>query len=173
MIKYIILPVLSILLLSCSAIDKLTNFDITYEDDFTLPSTSGIAAPIDIVTPEVDPNLQEKMKDYNSAVNLIEDVTIKSVKLTITTPDSLDYAFLEEIGLYIVDGPTESLLANKTDISTSIGRVLELETSDTDVLPYLLKDAFKLRIVGVMRDGTTVDIENDIEMIFTIDAKLL
>ena len=171
--KFILLPFLSILLFSCSAVDKITNFDIAYDEEFTIPSTSGIAVPINILTPDVSPNLEDKMQEYNSAVNLIEDVTIKSIRLTITNPDTLAYSFLEAVSLYIVDGSTESLLANKSDISSSIGRVLDLETSDTDVLSYLLNDAFKIRVIGVMRDGTTVDIENTMEMVFTVDAKLL
>ena len=55
---------------SCDQVDELTMFDIDYTTAITIPATSIIEAPIEIITPETTTNSEAEYDNNNTNADL-------------------------------------------------------------------------------------------------------
>lgn len=156
---------------SCSRIsENREQFELNFSTDVTLPSSEGEVKSISITSEDISPNLESELFKRNSSVGLIRDFELVSITMTITNPDTLDYIFLREIGMYAVDDNIEMLIGSTANIPDAIGNILELEITDADVLDYFREENFNIKLVGVLSNGTTVDIFNRIDLVVSVTA---
>lgn len=105
---------------------------------------------------------------------MIDKIALKSIKLSITTPESGNFDFLKSIEVYLkADGLDPVMIASKTSIPDGLGKVLELETSGADIKEFIKKDKFKLDVKTVTDKLITQDHELKINAVFFVDAKIL
>ena len=43
---------------SCKTIDKLTQFNMSFNQTVVIPSSTGISLPIDLITPDIETNAE-------------------------------------------------------------------------------------------------------------------
>lgn len=176
MIKKILPFILSLaLFMSCDKIDELTQFHVDYTTTVTVPATSVISLPFDMFTPDIESNSEATFSVNDTRTDLVEKVTLEELKLTLVSPETADFSFLESIEIYIsADGLEETKIAWKNNIAEeATTTILELETSDEDVKEYIKKEDFQLRVNTVTDELIDEDHEIDVFADFFVDAKIL
>ncbi|KAA9333152.1 hypothetical protein F0P96_09225 [Hymenobacter busanensis] len=118
---------------ACKKIDQLLTFYIEDSQNFKIPATP-LLGQLPLVPIPVTTRSDEKFKNANTAANLVKDVSLDKLTLTVTDPNSANFDFLESITIYIsTDGndrvPLASLnpvpLGQSTIALTPSGAVLD------------------------------------------------
>jgi hypothetical protein len=161
-------------LLGCKKIDKLTQFNMEFNESIVIPSSTGINLPFNILTPDVATNAESTFAVNDTRKDLIEEIKLTKLTLTLTAPPNGDFGFLKSISVFIsADGLSETKIAWKDVVPSDIGAVLNLEVSDTDLKDFIMKDNFKLKLNTVTDELLTSDHHIDIKSVFFVDAKIL
>ncbi|GAB1449572.1 hypothetical protein MASR2M44_26010 [Bacteroidota bacterium] len=169
-----LIVLMSIIGLSCKKASELTQFDMDYESKVSIPSSVGVNLPVNFPTPDITSNSESQFSGKNTSKDLIDKIALKSIKLSITTPESGNFDFLKSIEVYLkADGLDPVMIASKTSIPDGLGKVLELETSGADIKEFIKKDKFKLDVKTVTDKLITQDHELKINAVFFVDAKIL
>lgn len=161
------------ILTSCNKLDELTQFNIDYDTEVNIPSSTVVDFPIDVGTPDIKTNSESKFESNNTRKDLIEEVTLTKMSLNLKKPDDGTLNFLKSISVYIkADGVEEMKIAWKDDIPESIGKTLDLNTSEDNLKEYIKKESYSLRVTTVTDEVITTDHTIDVNSNFFIDAKL-
>lgn len=159
---------------SCKKIDKLTQFTIPYDESVTIKSTTGIGLPFDILTPDISTNSESTFALNNTRADLVQQIKLTKLTLTITSPSGGDFSFLKSIAIYIsASGQPETKVAWNDSIPANPGKTIELQTTDTDLKNYIKQSSFTLRLNTVTDKLLTSDYKIDIHAEFFVDAKIL
>lgn len=159
---------------SCDKIDELTKFDITYNQEIVIPSTSIINLPFSIFTPETSTNSESTFSNNNTNRDLIEDIRLTDLVLEINSPGDGNFNFLNSIEIYMSsENLPEIKIAWKENIGNNSSSVLNLDTLDEDIKDYIKKDTYTLRVETVSDETIREDYNINIESVFFVDAKIL
>jgi hypothetical protein len=168
----LLLSVLS--LVGCKKLNKLTQFNIDFTSEAVIPSSIGINLPIDIQTPPVTTNSETTFEVNDTRKDKIEQIMLTDLNLTITSPQSQDFSFLESIELHLsAEGLDEILIAWKNPVPNVNETVLALECTNVDMQEYIKKDAFTLRVKAVTDEVITQDHYLSIFSRYFVDAKIV
>jgi hypothetical protein len=160
----------SLLILSCSAVDKLLTFTISNQTSFKINSGFPINAPFDVPTPEVTTNSSSEFKNNNTKTELVKDVKLKELKLTITSPNDKTFRFLKSIRLYIsTEGEKEIELAFLDDINAT-SNTLNLSCTSQKLDKYIKASAYKIRTQAVIKETVAQEIAIKADMKFQVTA---
>lgn len=169
----ILLSVLSLLLFSCEEIDKLLTFRISHSVDMEIPSTSPVSLPIEIPTPEVTTNATQSFENNNTRADLVKDVKLETLELTITSPSGKNFNFLKSIVIYIsTDQHGEIELAKLDEIPLNVSSIL-LETTDEKLDDYVKASQYALRTTVVTKEALGQDTEVRADVVFKVTAEPL
>ena len=158
---------------ACSQLDKLTQFNMDMETETTIPATLYVNLPIDVWTPNIPTNSEETFESNNTHKDLIEEVILTNLEMTITT-EGASWDFLKQIEIYIsADGVDETKIAWLDEIPQTGLKTIKLNTSDDDLKAYIKADYYKLRTKTVTRQIISKDIDVKIKSTFYVDAKIL
>lgn len=172
--KYILFLILPLILIQCKRLSEFTKFDLEYDETVVIPSTIGINLPFNIFTPPVNSENETEFAVNDTRKDLIEEITLTTLELTITSPENGDFRFLRSIEIYLAaDSLEEILVAWKENIPSDIDQFLDLETSSADLQEYIKKDAFKLRVETRTDQIIESDHELLIHSVFFVDARIL
>ncbi len=161
-------------ILGCKKIDKLTQFNIKYNETIVIPSSTGINLPFNILTPDVETNSESTFALNDTRKDLVEEIKLTTLELTITSPSNGDFSFLKSISVFIsADGLSETKIAWKDNIPAGIGTVLNLDLTNIDLKEYIKKDTFALRLNTVTDELLTSDYHINVHSVFFVDAKIL
>ena len=147
MIKYtsLLLLLLTFSFLSCEKLNKLTQFDIDYDSNFTIPSSTGINLPANIITPDFSSNSESKFPVNDTHKDLIKSIIVKCLTFSIQSPSIGNFNFLKTVRIFNkVDGLDEILVAYKENMSKSNSITLDL--SYYDLQEYIKKNEFDIRV---------------------------
>lgn len=170
---FLYLIALSFCFSGCKTIDKLTQFNMEFNEEVTLPSSMGIGLPFDILTPEVPTNSEYAFSENDTRKDLIEEIILTELVLTIKSPDDSDFSFLKSIEVFInADGLEEQKIAWANDVPDNQGASIKLETSGTNLEEYIKKDQFKLKVSTVTDEAFTPDHVVNVYSKFFVDAKI-
>ena len=159
MSKYLSVFILALLVFSCDIIDELTKFNIDYKTQVTIPSSTGINLPFDILTPDTETNSESEFESNDTRKDLIEEIKLTQLQLEITSPSDADFSFLESIEVFIsADGLEEIMIASKTEVPET-SSLLDLEIVDVDLKEYVKKDSYSLRLNTVTDEAMSSDHE--------------
>ncbi|SMG27706.1 hypothetical protein SAMN05661096_01650 [Marivirga sericea] len=176
-INFLILVVAFLFFCGCDiqeSIDNFTTFNISNTAEFTIPSSSGVNLPIDLGTPNISTSSQQSFENNNTRADLVEDVNLSDLTLTITSPDDRTFSFLESLEIYISnDSEGSTLLAEIENVPDNIGRELELETTGAKLDDYIIEDRYDLRYEVVTRESINYDTDIRADMVFEVRAKVL
>lgn len=162
-----------LLVTSCNELDKLTQFTIDYDSSVTIAKTAVIDLPVTVFTPDVDTKSDSEFEINDTRKDLVEQIILEQMKMTITSPDGQTFSFLDKIIVLIeADGLDEIVIAEK-DVPENVGNTLDLETTGQDVQKYIKKDAFRLYVKTITDEIISKDIDIDIRSKFFVNAKIL
>ena len=174
MMKYFLMIIAGMTVFAgCKEIDKLTHFNMDYNETVTIPSTIGINVPFNMFTPDITTNSEETFEINDTRKDLIEEIVLKEMTLEVASPAGEDFSFLKSIEIFInADDLDEQKIAWK-EVTGTVGNKLELETSSADLKDYIKKDSFTLRIKTVTDELLLSDYDINIYSKFFVDAKIL
>ncbi len=166
----IILLTVAVIASSCKKLDNLLTFYIPLETEITIENNTGINFPFEITTPDITTNSDNEFKNNNTVANLVKDISLDELKLTITSPSDITFSFLKSFHIYIsTNSDDEVELAYKEDIDSD-AKSIELTTTDKKLDEYIKAESFKLRTKVVTQEALTQDVTVKINMKFKITA---
>ncbi|PXX31623.1 hypothetical protein [Arenibacter sp. ARW7G5Y1] len=172
--KYFMLFALVGLFSSCDKLDELTKFDMDYDQRVVIPSTTGVDLPFEVFTPEKETNSSAEFEVNDTRKDLIEEIVLKKLVMTVEAPEGEDFSFLESIIIYMsAEDLPEIKIAWNEDVSATAGEQLELVTTAEDLKEYIKKDTYTLRLKTVTDEFLSSDYEINIATTFFVDAKIL
>ncbi len=155
-------------------IDEIATFNINNSAEITLPSSTGINLPIDIRTPDVNTSSQQSFENNNTRADLVENVNLSELTLTITNPGDRTFSFLKSLEIYISnDSEGSTLIAEIQDIPENVGGELDLETTGANLDEYIKEDSYSLQFEAVTDETTNSETDITAEMVFEVRAKVL
>lgn len=170
--KYFSILIITLLVFSCDKIDELTKFNMDYNMQVTIPATTGINLPFDILTPDTETNSESTFESNDTRKDLVEEIKLAKLQLQINSPSDADFSFLESIEVFIsAEGLSEVEIASKTDVPENIS-ILDLEVVDTDLKDFIKKDSYSLRLNTVTDEAMSTDHTIDVKSTFFVDAKI-
>ena len=145
-----------------------------FNNEIVIPSSTGISLPINLLTPEVETNSESTFEVNDTRKDLIEEIRLTSLILTLNAPNNADFSFLESISVYMnAQDLPEVEIAWEDDVPDNAGNQISLNVSNEDFKEYIKKDEFSLRVNTITDEILTSDHQIDIASSFFIDAKIL
>lgn len=172
--NFVLVFTLLFALSSCDKVDELTKFNLTYKSSVTIPSTTGIDLPFDVLTPDMETNSESEFEVNDTRKDLIEEIKLTELTLKIVSPENADFSFLESLEVYIsAEGLDEIKIASKEMVDPDAGNILDVDVLDVDLKEYIKKDKFNLRLNTVTDEAITADHQIEVNSTFFVDAKIL
>jgi hypothetical protein len=164
---------LIILLFSgCNKIDDLLTFTISDESTIRIENNSPLTLP-DIVTPDITTNSSTEFQNNNTRADLVKDVRLEEVKLTITSPSNRTFSFLKTIRIFISTNSSDEMeIASAVDIASS-ANTIDLTTTDERLDVYVKADSYSLRTEVITREILTQDVDIRVNLKFKVSANAL
>lgn len=172
--RFLLIFVSFFILISFSSCKKkLTQFTLDYTSTATIPSTFGTLVPFSIGTPEIETNSTYEFESNDTKKDFVKHINLETLTVKITNPSGETFSFVNEIEIYI-DSPNqpEILIANKTDIPSSVGNFLSLNVIETDLKEYIKDDTFSLRLKVTSDETIPQDVTVEIFTDFFVEAQL-
>ncbi len=159
---------------SCDFLSELTQFDLPYETSFNVPLIVASDSILSIETPSINTGITDAVSKYNTGLDMIEEISLTSLTLTLSSPEGGDFAWLSSIEIFInATGEEELSLAFDTSVAADAGAVLELETATADLQNYIKLDDFSLRFSLGTDETVLEEQEITMNMVMHVDAKVL
>ena len=170
----LILVLFIVTFVGCKNIERLTQFHLEYNQTIEIPSSTILNLPFNLFTPDIESNSESSFAINDTRKDLVEEITIKKLALNLESPENGDFGFLKSIEIFIfAEGVPDIKIAWKNEISSSAGKYLELETTETDLKEFIKKDQFALKVTTVTREAPGSDHLIDVYSVFFVDAKIL
>jgi len=145
-----------------------------FDQTVVVPATAGISLPFNLLTPETETNSEMEFSINDTRKDLVEEIRLTSLTLTVSSPANSDFSFLSSIDVFIsADGLAEERIAWNNAVPANAGTTLQLATTTTDLKEYIKKDRFKLRLNTVTDEFLTQDHHIAIHSVFFVDAEIL
>lgn len=163
---------LGLLNLSCKKtkekVDELTEFDINYTTNLTVPShTLATNVPVDFTTPDISTNSSNKFLENNTTRELVSEIKLTKYNISVAT-GNLD--FLKSLSIYIKSTSGETLIGTKTNIPAGVSET-QLDLADVNIKSFIIEPSMKFRVT-VTIDASTVNGQN-LKMDQTVRVKAI
>jgi hypothetical protein len=169
-----IFAVLLLVLSSCEKVDRLTQFEIEYDETVTIPAVLGINLPFNIPTPNIETNSAEYFELNNTKKALVEEIRLQKMVLQLEEPSKADFSFIESLTLSIsAEGLPDQEIAWSGEIGNEVGNYLILETSEADLKEYIKADYFLLLADIVTDELVSREHTITIHSVFWVDAQII
>jgi len=167
---FTILTIFSLFIISCNAVDKLLTFTISNQTSFKVQSGILFDTPFEVATPDVTTNSTSEFKNNNTRTDLVKDVKLEELKLSITSPANKTFSFLKSVHMYIsTDANDEIELAFQDNVNATTNSIsLTCTTQKLD--KYIKAPSYKIRTKIVTKETVTEDIEVKANMKFKVTA---
>jgi len=158
----------------CKQFDELTQFDYVLESECTVPGTLGIQTPFNILSPEMQTNYEAVFESENTRKDLVEEIRLKQMTLTLKSPAGADFNFLNKIYVYLKDASgAEQIIAKKEAVPADGSNSLELDVNSSDIKDLLMQDKVHLKVSTTTDEVITQDHVIGVRSVFFVDAKIL
>lgn len=170
--------------LSCKKkeVDKLTEFNIDYTTNLTIPSSSMTVSnpsvtptPVEFTTPNIPTQQATKFSEAGTSANLIDKIVMTRFNIsaigTGTNTANLDY--LNSITIYIkTAGLGEALIASKSNIPDGISSIA-MDLQEINIKEYIFKDNIQFRVLATFDATTPANQTLKMDETVRVSAKLL
>ena len=155
--------------IACDTIDDLLTFYINQEATIVVESNFPIGlVAFDPVT--VPTNSEETFKNNKTRAELVKDVTLNKLTLTIPEAEGADFDFLKKIEIYIAaEGLNEVKVAFLDEVPLN-QKTIELKLTNAKLDEYLKKDNYTIRTKAELRSSVVSDVDVKAAMRFKVTA---
>lgn len=168
--KFIFGMLAGALIFACDEIEGLLTFRVNDRTNIRIESTSPLNLPLEVPTPPVTSDSRQQFENHNTSADLVRDVKLEQLKLTITQPSGKTFSFLKSIRIFIAtDQTAEMELASLENISTTSG-MIELVPVNEKLDPYVKAPAYRLRTQITTDETLTQDVDVQVDLTFKVTA---
>lgn len=165
----LLLPLFLLLLSGCEKIQQLLTFEISNSENIKIPASGLINTPFISPVP-VTMSSQETFKNNNTSANLVKDVRLSKLTLTIVDPTAENFDFLKNIKIYIgADQADKVLLASLDNVPTGVSTV-ELISNNTKLDKYIKASSYTLYTEVALRSNVAEEITVKADSKFKVTA---
>lgn len=165
----ILLPLLCIFLFQCKKLNQLLTFEISNSENIKIPATSLLSVPVISPVP-VTVNSQESFENNNTRANLVKDVSLKKLTLTITDPATETFNFLRNIKIFIGTGDEDKiLLASLDNVPMGVASI-ELISSNARLDNYIKASSYTLYTEVSLRSSVSKELTVRADSKFKVTA---
>lgn len=157
---------------ACEEVDKLLTFRINDHTSIRIESSSPLTLPLEVPTPDVTSNSQQQYENNNTHADLVKDVKLEELKLTITDPAAKTFSFLKTIRIFISSNQSNEIQVASLENINSQENTLTLMPTKEKLDAYVKAPSYNLR-TEVTTDETLmepVDIQVDLKFLVTADT---
>jgi hypothetical protein len=165
-----ILAILVLFIASCSEVDKLLTFTISNQTTFKINSGLPINSPFEVATPDVTTNSTSEFKNNNTKVDLVKDVKLQELKLTITSPADKTFSFLKSVHMYISTSADPEIELAYQDNINATSNTINLTCIDQKLDKYIKASSYKIRTTVTTRETLTQETTVKADMKFKVTA---
>jgi hypothetical protein len=167
----ILVAILATTILFASSCKKLLTFTISDSTTTTIDANPfPISSPIEIPTPDITTNSESEFEQNNTKVELVKEIILKQLDLTLTSPSDKTFSFLKSIEIYIsAEGEDETKLAWENDVVSS-AKTINLTTTKEALDKYVKKSKYKLKTKVTTRETLTEAVDLKIDFTFQVTA---
>jgi hypothetical protein len=172
---FLLTPLLVLLALgtfSCKKVQQLLTFEITDTENVKIPATplvGGLPVTLNLPVP-VTNKASETFSNQGTRADLVKDVSLTKLTLTIADPSTENFNFLKSIEITIGTDQTDIVpLASLADVPMGV-QTIELKSSGTKLDKYLKAPSYTLYTKATVRQATTHDITVKSESRFKVTA---
>ncbi|PZX94459.1 hypothetical protein DOS84_06650 [Flavobacterium aquariorum] len=168
--KITILVLLALMIVSCSEVDKLLTFTISDQTTFTVNSGLPFNSPFEAATPDVTTNSTSEFKNNNTNVDLVKDVKLEELKLSITSPADKTFSFLKSVHMYISTNANDEIELAFQDNISSTTNMLNLTCTSQKLDKYIKASSYKIRTSVTTKETLTQETTVKADMRFKVTA---
>lgn len=165
-----ITALLFLLTISCDEVDKLLTFKITNETSFKIDAGSSLNIPFEVPTPDVTTNSSTEFKNNNTSVDLVKDVKLDELKLTITNPADKTFSFVKAVHIYISTNSSDEIELAYLDNINSTSNTLNLTCTQEKLDKYIKSSSYRMRTSVTIRETLTQEVTVNARMSFKVTA---
>lgn len=159
---------------SCKKNKDLSTFEIKNISEITVPDTAALNVPLTFYSPDIKTNSSHSFENNNTKAQLVKDVKLSKLELTIPNPAGMTFSFLKSIKIYISgNGLPETLLGSQDNIAADAGKTISLEITNEKLDSYIKMSSYSLRYEVVTDEIFPEDITLKAEPVYTLTARSL
>lgn len=169
---FLLLAGVMVFAVGCEKIEDLIRFKFHDTAEIIIPSQSVVSTGfLKIPSPEVQTSSKQAFQNNNTEAKYVKEAKLTELKLSITSPQSQTFSFLNEINIYIsAPNQPEVLIASKTAIPATIGKELYLDVKGVNLKPYIQGDTYSIRSEAKVDEVTTQEVRIKADMHFSVTA---
>jgi hypothetical protein len=168
--KNTILVLLALMIVSCSEVDKLLTFSISDQTTFKVNSGLPFNSPFEVATPDVTTNSTSEFSINNTNVDLIKDVKLDELKLSITSPADKTFSFLKSVHMYISTTADDEIELAFLDNISSTTNTINLTCTTQKLDKYIKASSYKIRTSVTTKETLTQETTIKADMKFKVTA---
>jgi hypothetical protein len=169
----LVLASLVLLVLAAGCKKLAVNFSVKHQTNFRVETNSPLNLPFESATPDVTTNSSQDFQNNNTSSNLIKEVKLQELKISITNPTTKTFSFLKSVKLFIsLNGTEEMELASLDNISATSQSIL-LTTTDQNLVQYLKASKYSIRTQVVTKETITQPVDIRTDLTFRVKASPL
>lgn len=158
-------------LVSCK---KSTTFNLNYNSSFVVSKTMSLETAVDIVPDGVTTNSSTTFSTNKTNEKNIISIKLTDITFTITDPTDGNFDFMKSIEIYInAEGLPERLISTQMNIPESQQTSIKGELPDVNLVEYLSKPNYTLRLKVITDQNITKDYKLNTAQTFLVEAKKL
>lgn len=154
------------------AVDELTEFDISYSNNVSIPASNftTTTVPVNISTPDIPTNATSNFSSNKTASNLVSEIKMTKFNIS-TTGANLD--FLKSVSIYLKTASLgETLIATKDNIPAGATSV-SADLKDVNIKDYITKDNISFRFSFLFQSGSASNQDLKLDETVHVKATLL
>lgn len=155
---------------ACEDVEDLLTFNFTDRTQIRIESSAPLNLPLEIATPAVSSNSQQEYKNNNTRADLVRDVRLEQLKLTITAPTGKTFSFLKTIDIYISTTEADEIKLASSHSVTSDASTLELVPTTEKLDTYAKASSYTLRTEVTTDETLTEDVDMNVDLKFKVTA---
>ncbi|AOW09640.1 hypothetical protein EM308_09060 [Flavobacterium gilvum] len=159
-----------LLTISCNEVDKLLTFKISNETSFKISPGASLNTPFEVPTPDVTTNSTAEFKNNNTNADLVKDVKLDELKLTITNPADKTFSFVKSVHLYISTNATDEIELAYQDNISSTSNTINLTCTDQKLDKYIKSSSYKIRTSVTINQTFSQEVTVNARMTFKVTA---
>jgi hypothetical protein len=167
-------PVLLLLLtfagIACDKIEDLLTFYIDQEETIKIESNFPVGVVLPLSPIPVATNSEETFKNNKTRAELVKDVSLDKLVLTISDPSSENFDFLRSIEIYLGnDQGEETMIAYLNEMPKGVNSIT-LKSTNAKLDKYIKGDTYTVRTRAAIAKPLTRDIAIKAAMRFKVTA---
>ncbi|MCJ8165412.1 hypothetical protein MKJ04_11210 [Pontibacter sp. E15-1] len=155
---------------ACEKLDELLTFYIEEEESITIESQFPVGTLVPLTPVTVTTNSEERFKNNKTRAELVKDVTLNRLNLSITDPQGGNFDFLKRIEIYISsEGQDEVKIAYLDEVPQN-ATTLSLKSTNAKLDKFIKGDTYSIRTKAALAKPVSQDISIKADMRFKVTA---